>query len=120
VTRLTARRITVDAYSYESDSRQRDAIDLELDGSSLSGELDVAPYRVDEIVEQDLPRRWLKPGHGVPLFNCTCGIPECGGIDVDVAVAGNTVEWVLSRSGQRVRFDRQAFYESLRRAMANT
>jgi hypothetical protein len=95
----------------------RDALDLLLDGESLSEELDVAPYSADEIANLDLMRRWVKPGSAVPVFNCLCGIPECGGIDADVTVSGNTIQWRLSRSGRRVQFDRQSFYDTVSTAL---
>ena len=113
VSRLTARRVVADGYGYETVPQDRDAVDLFLDGESLSTQLDVAPYSLDEIAELDLARRWLKPGREVPVFNCLCGLPECGGIEADVSVAGDRVHWLLSRSGRRIQFDRQTLYDTL-------
>ncbi|HEY3484640.1 MAG TPA: hypothetical protein VGK49_04610 [Ilumatobacteraceae bacterium] len=117
MTRVEARRVLADDYA---DVRgERAAIDVFVNGESLSMRLDAAPYGPDEIVTLGLTRAWLAEGHDVPLFNCTCGDPGCAGTTVDVTVSGDSVTWSVPGLGRPLRFSRQELHRSLSAALSS-
>jgi hypothetical protein len=112
---VTFRRVLAEPYA--DDGWLRDAVDVEVNGVSVSRAHDSTPFGVDEIGHDDLARRWFEPGHDVPIVNCSCGIVACGAVFVDVGRAGGTVTWTGELLG-RVTFDgetaRRCLGEALR------
>ena len=70
------------AAGYADNERTLVAVDIIVNGVSLSERLDSAPYDVDEVVELHLDRAWLSAGQDVPLFNCICGDPGCEHLEI--------------------------------------
>jgi hypothetical protein len=102
-----------------ADGRQvRDAIDIEINGRSLSHLLGAAPFDVDDVRSLGLARAWSQPGSNTPILNCPCGDIGCGGFTVDVEVEGETVTWRGARLERSLSFAGPALRASLQAALA--
>lgn len=97
----------------------RDAIDIDVNGRSLSHQLEAAPLGVDEVRDLNLARAWVEPGHGVPILNCGCGDIDCGAFTVTVTAESGTVTWEGSSLDRALRFDRADLVASLDAALGD-
>ena len=111
------RRIASRAYADER--RLRDALDIEVNGRSLSHALDAVPFDAAYLIDDSRWLTWSQNGADVAILNCSCGEIGCGGFIVHVASTADTVEW-RSESPQFVGvFDRAEFEAALRKALAD-
>lgn len=102
-----------------ADGRQvRDAIDIEINGRSLSRLLEAAPFDIDDVRSLGLARAWSQPGSNTPIFNCHCGDIDCGGFVVDIEVEGETVTWSGPKLERSLSFARAEMSTSLQAALA--
>jgi hypothetical protein len=100
----------------------RDALDIYVNGASLSRQLGAAPFDIAHIYDRDLVRRWQTGGELVPIFNCVCGDADCGGFDVKVVAVARHLEW-HPRWGDSYRvyaFELGEFRSSLRGVLSET
>src|SRR5262245_61659941 len=105
----------VRAPGYADRAERRDAVDVLVNGLSLSESLDSAPFGVRELEAMDATAAWEANGNYVPILNCVCGDVGCGGILVSVTTTETTVTW--SGPTETYVFDRARFGESLRAAL---
>ena len=96
----------------------RDAIDIEINGRSLSHLLGAAPFDVDDVRSLGLARSWSQPGRNTPTFTCSCGDIDCGDFKVDVDVEGENVTWRRARLERTLSFARADLRASLQAASA--
>lgn len=109
------RRVAVGPYAL---GRQlRDALDIEVNGRSLSHALEGAPFDADFLLLESRWRSWSLNGARVAILTCGCGDPNCGALFIDVASNTDTIEWKSERLGFVYRFDRSEFETSLRVAL---
>ena len=94
----------------------REAIDIVVDGESLSEALDVAP--LDRVTVQAMPQsQWFNDGELRPLL-CQCGDPCCRDVATTVRRDGALASWTLP-DDRTVVFEVADAAESLRRALTN-
>ena len=106
----------VDAEAYANGKTLRDAVDIEINGESLSLLMDGAPFDVQQ-VRTDLGSAWGRSSQSVAILNCTCGEVACGGLFVEVVADAETVRWRGQHVDFSYAFDRSAFESSLRAAL---
>ena len=105
------------AAPFASGSRLRDAVDIEVNGESLSRLLDGAPLDVSDLVRGNLVAAWSRNRAHVAIMNCKCGDVECGGYIVDVTATDREVTWTGPCLPRPFRFDRDALLHSLAAAL---
>lgn len=96
----------------------RDALDVEVNGVSLSQSLDAAPFDIDVLRSDNRTANWSHTTKDVAVLNCTCGEVACGGIFVEVIADDETITWTGPAIGRTVTFDRSDFETSLTAAMS--
>ena len=94
----------------------RDALDIVVNGKSLSRLHGGAPFDVDE-ARSSFVANWSRQGRTL-LLNCDCGTPECGGFEIEVEELSSAVRWKLLWSGEMIQFDKDQFETSVRDALA--
>jgi hypothetical protein len=105
------------ARPYANGRQRRDAVEIEVNGTSLSRTLDAAPFDVEQIRSLG-PLAWSRAGNRVPVLNCGCGEMGCGGFLVDIQADDETVTWTISSPTRTMTFDIHAFRSSLDTAMS--
>jgi hypothetical protein len=96
--------------------RLREAIDVVVDGKSLSEALDLAP--LDRVTVQSMPQsQWFNDGPLIPVL-CPCGDAGCVDVATSVRRDGPLVSWTLP-GGRTVVFEVEAATRSLRRALSD-
>lgn len=105
------------AEPYWSGRWLREALDIEINGVSLSRSLEKAPFDVDRLRSDDAVAAWSRTGHRVPVLDCSCGDVECGGLLIDVVADDDTIIWASPDLDRAFMFDRQEFESSLTEGM---
>jgi len=94
---------------------ERNAIDVIVDGRSLSAANDGAP--LDREAVQSMPQAaWFDNGTVVPM-TCGCGDVGCADFRTEVRREGSLVTWTLWDS-RRLVFEAEAAQRSLRAALS--
>jgi hypothetical protein len=96
----------------------RDAVDIVVNGASLTRTLDGSPFDVEQIHQGDLPAAWSRTTGHVAILNCGCGDVGCGDFVVNVTADATTIRWHMDRHGRSFAFDRADFERSLRSAVS--
>jgi hypothetical protein len=114
------RRVLAESYPFGGRGF-RDAIDIYVNGASLSRRLGAAPFDVDYVFADGLATRWATDGECVPIFNCLCGDVDCGGSYVNVVARSDRIEWRPAwRAPHRTYvFDADEFNSSLGAALGD-
>jgi hypothetical protein len=112
------RRVLAAPFPTSRNGALRDAIDIYVNGRSLSRDADAAPFDVSD-VRSGLSERWSADG-SVAVFNCTCGDVGCGGFEAQVSATAREIRWRLLWIDSTLTFDRHDFIDSLRASLAET
>ena len=112
------RRVLAAPFATSRSGALRDAIDICVNGRSLSHDAEAAPFDVSD-VRSGLGERWSVDGSAA-VFNCTCGDVGCGGFAAEVSATANEIRWRLLWIDSTLTFDRDDFIGSLRASLAET
>ena len=105
----------VQAAGYAGDLDPRDAVDIVVNGRSLSEALATAPFSLQELHSVDAVNAWRQHDNYAPILNCLCGDVGCGGVFAYITLSADTVGWTVLE--ETYVFDGEQFWSSLRAAL---